>query len=296
MFERGWTRRAARRAADAGARRGDARRPRPGGSLGPVPPGARRGDARARRGLRRARRLPARLLPASWWRRSRRRSSRPSTCNGQAVTTSPPGQIVVVNGPVRERARPPGRHGRARPRLAREPHDRPCAAAASSTLTGGGAPGGLDRSTLGHMGKVATCIAEDEEGSPWEPLSRRARLRAGRLGGDAGRRRTRRSRSRTTARARPRQLAALLGWAGAATLEPELVAAATPRSLFVVCPEHAALFAEAGWSKARVRDGDLRRAAAPGARAARLRRDAARGARRRARRADRASGRAPRTC
>ena len=38
------------------------------------------------------------------------------------------------------------------------------------TLTGGGAPGRLDRSTLGHPGKLGFCIAEDEAGSPWEPL------------------------------------------------------------------------------------------------------------------------------
>ena len=32
-------------------------------------------------------------------------------------------------------------------------------------------PGGIDRSTLGHPGKFGFCIAEDEEGSPWEPLA-----------------------------------------------------------------------------------------------------------------------------
>ena len=32
-------------------------------------------------------------------------------------------------------------------------------------------PGGVDRSTLGHPGKFGFCIAEDEEGSPWEPLA-----------------------------------------------------------------------------------------------------------------------------
>ena len=32
-------------------------------------------------------------------------------------------------------------------------------------------PGGIDRSTLGHPGKFSFCVAEDEEGSPWEPLS-----------------------------------------------------------------------------------------------------------------------------
>ncbi|MPY95005.1 MAG: hypothetical protein GEV08_18690 [Acidimicrobiia bacterium] len=32
-------------------------------------------------------------------------------------------------------------------------------------------PGDLDRSTLGHPGKVSFCLAEDEEGSPWRPLA-----------------------------------------------------------------------------------------------------------------------------
>ena len=35
----------------------------------------------------------------------------------------------------------------------------------------GGIPGQLDRSTIGHPGKFTFCIAEDEEDSPWLPLS-----------------------------------------------------------------------------------------------------------------------------
>ena len=31
--------------------------------------------------------------------------------------------------------------------------------------------GGIDRSTLGHPGKFSFCVAEDEEGSRWEPLA-----------------------------------------------------------------------------------------------------------------------------
>jgi len=31
-------------------------------------------------------------------------------------------------------------------------------------------PGGIDRSTLGHPGKFSYCIAEDEEGTDWQPL------------------------------------------------------------------------------------------------------------------------------
>jgi hypothetical protein len=32
-------------------------------------------------------------------------------------------------------------------------------------------PGGIDRSTLGHPGKLSYCLAEDEEDTTWEPLS-----------------------------------------------------------------------------------------------------------------------------
>ena len=32
-------------------------------------------------------------------------------------------------------------------------------------------PGGIDRSTLGHPGKITFCVAEDEEDSTWLPLS-----------------------------------------------------------------------------------------------------------------------------
>jgi hypothetical protein len=36
---------------------------------------------------------------------------------------------------------------------------------------GGSIPGVLDKSTLGHPGKYSYCIAEDEKGNPWGPLS-----------------------------------------------------------------------------------------------------------------------------
>ena len=35
---------------------------------------------------------------------------------------------------------------------------------------GGGRPGGVDRSTLGHPGKYTYCFAEDESDEDWEPL------------------------------------------------------------------------------------------------------------------------------
>src|SRR5207302_5209466 len=36
---------------------------------------------------------------------------------------------------------------------------------------GGGRPGGVDRATHGNPGKYTFCFAEDEAGSPWEPLA-----------------------------------------------------------------------------------------------------------------------------
>jgi hypothetical protein len=172
--------------------------------------------------------------------------------NGLAVTTSPPGQILIVNGPVRGAI---GLHSgvgalgpgwRANLTIGR-------ALRLLVTLTGRGAPGGLDRGTLGHMGKLSTCIAEDEETSPWEPLHVERGLAPGTsavtlVGGDAP---LSIADHRSTT---PRRLAATLGWAAAATWSPNWWPLADARSLFVICPEHAALFAAASWSKQDVRE------------------------------------------
>ena len=34
-------------------------------------------------------------------------------------------------------------------------------------------PGAVDRTTLGHPGKLSYCVAEDEANSPWRPLAER---------------------------------------------------------------------------------------------------------------------------
>jgi len=170
--------------------------------------------------------------------------------NALAVTTSPPGQILVVNGPIRREL------GMQTGMGALGPGFRPNLTIGRALrlvvhLTGGGAPGTLDRSTLGHPGKLATCVAEDEEGSPWEPLHvergfDREQSTVTVVGGDAPLSISD-HRSRT-----PEELAACLGWAGAATWSPNWwLMDAT--SLYVICPEHAALFRAAGWSKERVR-------------------------------------------
>src|SRR3954452_17026799 len=171
--------------------------------------------------------------------------------NGQAVTTQPAGQLVVVSGPVREAI---GVHSGMG---VLGPGSRPNLTIGRAlrlvvTLTGGGAPGRLDRSTLGHPGKLGFCIAEDEAGSPWEPLHvERGFAREDSVvtvvGCDAP---LSISDHRATT---PEELAYVLGWAGAATWSPNWWPLGGT-SVYVVCPEHQATFADAGWDKQRLRE------------------------------------------
>ncbi len=171
--------------------------------------------------------------------------------NGQAVTTQPAGQLVILNGPARESlglnssigALGPG--SRANLTIGR-------ALRLLVSLTGGGFPGRLDRATLGHPGKLGLCLAESEEMSPWEPLHVERGFPADRsvvtvIGCDA-------PLSISDHRSlTPEELARVLGCAAAATWSPNWWPLGGS-SLFVICPEHAQLFGEAGWSKQRLRE------------------------------------------
>jgi len=170
--------------------------------------------------------------------------------HGIAVTTQPAGPILVVNGPAREQlglnsgmgALGPG--FRANATIGR-------ALRLVLTLTGGARPGALDRATLGHPGKLACCFAENEEASFWPPLHVERGFAADAstvtlVAGDAPLSISD-HRSRT-----PEELAATLAWAAAGQWSP-FWWPMDDTSLFVICPEHAALFAEAGWDKERLR-------------------------------------------
>jgi hypothetical protein len=171
--------------------------------------------------------------------------------HGQAVTTQPAGQLVVVNGPVREAIGLNSGMGvlgpgfRANLTIGR-------ALRLLVTLTGGAVPGKLDRATLGHMGKIGFCIAEDEEVSPWEPLHTERGFQPGQsvvtvIGSDAPLSISD-HRSRT-----PEDLAHILAWAAASTWSTNWWPLAEP-SVFVICPEHAEMFRAAGWGKQRLRE------------------------------------------
>ena len=113
-------------------------------------------------------------------------------------------------------------------------------------------PGTLDRATLGHMGKVGFCVAEDEETSPWEPLHVERGFEPDQsvvtlIGSDAPQNISD-HRSRT-----PEDLAYVLAWAAASAWSTNWWPLAEP-SVFVICPEHAEMFRGAGWTKQRLRD------------------------------------------
>ena len=170
---------------------------------------------------------------------------------GQAVTTQPAGQVLIVNGPVRDAIGLTGSTG------ALGPGWRPNLTIGRAlrlliTLTGGGYPGRLDRSTLGQPGKIGLCFAEDEETSPWEPLhvergfdhsSSVVTL----VGADAP---LSISDHRSTSAT---ELTRVIGAAAAATWSPAWWPLGGT-SLFVICPEHAEMFRQAGWSKSRLRE------------------------------------------
>jgi hypothetical protein len=115
---------------------------------------------------------------------------------------------------------------------------------------GGGRPGGVDRATLGNPGKYTFCFAEDEDGSPWEPLSVERGWPAGTstvtLAAAAGVQGVADQLSRT-----PESLARTLATCLRTSISPKSVMAFD--AILVISPEHSRVFREGGWSKARLR-------------------------------------------
>lgn len=159
--------------------------------------------------------------------------------HGVLATTFSVGPVVIVNGPVSRAigmnsgVNVLGQGNRANSTIGR-------ALQLVVRNVGGGRPGGVDRATFGNPGKVGLCFAEDEQGSPWEPLSE----------------------SRGVA---PGVSAVTVVAAGGmrsivdqAARTPEALVASmarvlrSPSSVLVVSPDHGRLFRSAGWSRARL--------------------------------------------
>src|SRR5262245_45495789 len=170
--------------------------------------------------------------------------------HGVLATTMPVGPVIVVNGPIRRAIGMGsgrnvfGQGNRANLAIGR-------ALQLVVRNVGGGRPGEVDRATFGNPGKLAFCFAEDEEGSPWEPLSVS-------LGPPAGT-----SPVTLFAGEGPRSIVDQI------SRDPESLArsfAACLRTLhhpklalafdciLAIGPEHARVFREAGWSRRQLLD------------------------------------------
>lgn len=186
--------------------------------------------------------------------------------HGVTNTTHSCGPVLIVNGPVRSRIGMNaginclGGWNRANATIGR-------AIRLMTGLTGRGRPGSLDRATLGQPGKISFCFAENEESSPWESLAASRGVPEGRsavtvYAGDGPT-----SISDHYSRD-PADTLLTIAIAGGAAFSPHFYPVAT-ETVFVICIEHARMFAEAGWNKREVaermfegskrRAGDMRR-------------------------------------
>ena len=88
--------------------------------------------------------------------------------NGVQATTHMAAPLLIVNGPV---ARTIGMNGDCNAFGSGNRANATIGRALRLVLlnVGGGRPGDLDKSTLGHPGKYTYCVAENEAASPWAP-------------------------------------------------------------------------------------------------------------------------------
>ena len=168
--------------------------------------------------------------------------------HGLLATTMGTGPVIVVNGPIRRAigmnsgCNALGQGNRANLTIGR-------ALQLVVRNVGGGRPGGVDRATFGNPGKLGFCFAEDEEGSPWTPLSADLGAEPGvdtlTLFPGEGPRNIIDQKSRD-----PESLARTLAVNLRTLQHPKMVMAFD--CLLVIGPEHARVFGQAGWDKPRL--------------------------------------------
>lgn len=168
--------------------------------------------------------------------------------HGLLATTYFSSPVIVVNGPIARAIgmnsgiNALGQGNRANATIGR-------AVQLVIRNVGGGRPGGVDRATLGNPGKYTFCFAEDEDGSPWESLATERGAAAGAsavtlFAGDGVRGVVDQLSREPESLAR--SFAAVLRTVG----HPKLPLAFD--AMLVVSPEHARVFRDAGWDKARL--------------------------------------------
>jgi hypothetical protein len=169
--------------------------------------------------------------------------------HGLLATTYFSGPVVIVNGPIARAigmnsgGNVLGQGNRANATIGR-------ALQLVIRNVGGGRPGEVDRATLGNPGKLTFCFAEDEEGSPWEPLSVERGFAPGAstvtlFAGESP------SGIVDQLSRTPDSLARSLAGGLRGVAHPKLALGFD--AVLVISPEHARVFREAGWDKARLR-------------------------------------------
>jgi hypothetical protein len=168
--------------------------------------------------------------------------------HGVLATTMPVGPVIIVNGPIRRAigmnsgGNVLGQGNRANLTIGR-------ALQLVVRNVGGGRPGGVDRAAHGNPGKLSFCFAEDEEGSPFTPLHVSRGFDAQQstitLFPGEGPRCVVDQLSRE-----PESLARSLAVCLRTVHHPKLPMGFD--AILVVGPEHARVFAQAGWDRERV--------------------------------------------
>ena len=167
--------------------------------------------------------------------------------HGVLATTMSVGPILVVNGPIavaigmNSGINVLGHGNRANSTIGR-------AVQLVTRNIGGGAPGGIDRATLGHVGKQGFCFAEDEAGSPWNSLAEERGFEG--------------SQSTVTAfcgegpslvmdqlSRSPESLTRSLAASLRSAVSPRVVLGMD--AMLVISPEHMARYRDAGWDRSR---------------------------------------------
>lgn len=169
--------------------------------------------------------------------------------HGVLATTMGVGPVLVVNGPIRRAIgmnagiNVLGQGNRANATIGR-------ALQLVIRNVGGGRPGEVDRATYGNPGKVGFSFPEDEEGSPWEPLSTDFGFERGTdtvtvFAGES-------PHNVVDQLSRdPDSLARSLAGCLRTVHHPKLLIGFG--AMLVIGPEHARVFHDAGWGKDRVK-------------------------------------------
>ena len=169
--------------------------------------------------------------------------------HGVLATTMPVGPVIVCSGPGTARDRDElaacnvlGQGNRANSTIGR-------ALQLVVRNVGGGRPGEVDRATHGNPGKLGFCFAENDARVAVRHARRRARRRRRHRRDHRCSPARGRGASSTSCRATPSALARSLAASLQTLHHPKLVLGFD--AILVIGPEHARVFAEAGWDRER---------------------------------------------